>query len=66
VCLRFSVLLRPFAFPSFNLIAGPVIGEGIASLKHAIELRADYDHAMAYLSLLYRRMRLPTKASELN
>jgi hypothetical protein len=36
---------------------GAVIGEGIASLKHAIELRADYDHAMAYLSLLYRRKR---------
>jgi hypothetical protein len=25
------------------------------SLKHAIELRADYDDAMAYLSLLCRR-----------
>jgi tetratricopeptide (TPR) repeat protein len=34
---------------------GTVIGEGIESLKHAIELRADYDDAMAYLSLLYRR-----------
>jgi tetratricopeptide (TPR) repeat protein len=34
---------------------GSVIGEGIESLKHAIELRADYDDAMAYLSLLFRR-----------
>ena len=34
---------------------GTVIGEGIESLKHAIELRADYDDAMAYLNLLYRR-----------
>ena len=34
---------------------GAVIGEGIESLKHAIELRADYDDAMAYLNLLYRR-----------
>ena len=34
---------------------GTVIVEGIESLKHAIELRADYDDAMAYLSLLYRR-----------
>jgi aminoglycoside phosphotransferase (APT) family kinase protein len=34
---------------------GTVIGEGIESLKHAIELPADYDDAMAYLSLLYRR-----------
>ena len=34
---------------------GAVIDEGIESLKHAIELRADYDDAMAYLNLLYRR-----------
>jgi hypothetical protein len=34
---------------------GTVVGEGIESLKHAIGLRADYDDAMAYLSLLYRR-----------
>jgi hypothetical protein len=34
---------------------GAVIVEGIESLKHAIELRADYDDAMAYLNLLYRR-----------
>ena len=32
-----------------------MIAEGIESLKHAIELRADYGDAMAYLSLLYRR-----------
>jgi tetratricopeptide (TPR) repeat protein len=32
-----------------------VIGEGIESLKRAIEIRPDYDDAMAYLSLLYRR-----------
>jgi tetratricopeptide (TPR) repeat protein len=34
---------------------GTVIAEGMESLKHAIELRADYDDAMAYLSLLCRR-----------
>jgi tetratricopeptide (TPR) repeat protein len=34
---------------------GPAIEEGIDSLKHAIELRPDYDDAMAYLNLLYRR-----------
>lgn len=34
---------------------GRVIDEGIESLKHAIELRLDYDDAMAYLNLLYRR-----------
>ena len=29
--------------------------EGIEKLKKAIELRPDYDDAMAYLNLLYRR-----------
>jgi hypothetical protein len=42
---------------------GAAIGEGIESLQHAIELRADYDHAMAYLRLLYRR-KADTVASE--
>ena len=34
---------------------GSIIDEGIESMKHAIELRPDYDDAMAYLNLLYRR-----------
>ena len=34
---------------------GSIIDEGIDSLKHAIEVRPDYDDAMAYLNLLYRR-----------
>ena len=34
---------------------GSIIDGGIASLEHAIELRPDYDDAMAYLNLLYRR-----------
>jgi tetratricopeptide (TPR) repeat protein len=34
---------------------GAAIDEGIESLKHAIELRPEYDDAMAYLNLLYRR-----------
>jgi tetratricopeptide (TPR) repeat protein len=42
---------------------GPTIDEGIDSLKHAIELRPDYDDAMAYLNLLYRR-KADTVASE--
>jgi hypothetical protein len=32
-----------------------MVDEGIAALQKAIELRADYDDAMAYLNLLYRR-----------
>lgn len=34
---------------------GQLIDEGIANLKKAIELRPDYDDAMAYLNLLLRR-----------
>jgi tetratricopeptide (TPR) repeat protein len=42
---------------------GSTIDEGIDSLKHAIELRPDYDDAMAYLNLLYRR-KADTAANE--
>jgi tetratricopeptide (TPR) repeat protein len=34
---------------------GAMVDEGIADLKKAIEIRSDYDDAMAYLNLLYRR-----------
>jgi tetratricopeptide (TPR) repeat protein len=34
---------------------GPLVEEGIADLQKAISLKPDYDDAMAYLSLLYRR-----------
>jgi tetratricopeptide (TPR) repeat protein len=34
---------------------GPLVDEGIADLQKAISLRPDYDDAMAYLGLLYRR-----------
>jgi Tetratricopeptide repeat. len=34
---------------------GPLIDEGITALQKAITLRPDYDDAMAYLNLLYRR-----------
>jgi len=33
---------------------GPAIEEGIGSLKKALEIRPDYDDAMAYLNLMYR------------
>lgn len=32
-----------------------MVDDGIASLKKAIELKPDYDYAMTYLNLLYRR-----------
>lgn len=34
---------------------GPTIEEGIESMQKAISLRPDYDDAMAFLNLLYRR-----------
>jgi tetratricopeptide (TPR) repeat protein len=34
---------------------GPLIEEGVNDLQKAISLRPDYDDAMAYLNLLYRR-----------
>ena len=34
---------------------GSLVEEGIQALQKAIELRPDYDDAMAYLNLLYRR-----------
>jgi tetratricopeptide (TPR) repeat protein len=34
---------------------GPLVDEGIVDLQKAISLKPDYDDAMAYLSLLYRR-----------
>ena len=34
---------------------GSLVDEGIADLQKAISLKPDYDDAMAYLGLLYRR-----------
>jgi tetratricopeptide (TPR) repeat protein len=34
---------------------GAMVDDGIANLKKAIELKPDYDDAMTYLNLLYRR-----------
>jgi tetratricopeptide (TPR) repeat protein len=34
---------------------GPLIDEGVSDLQKAISIRPDYDDAMAYLNLLYRR-----------
>ena len=36
---------------------GPDIQEGIDSLNKAIQLRPDYDDAMAYMNLMYRETR---------
>ena len=39
----------------FSTKYAQTVDEGIANLKKAIEIRSDYDDAMAYLNLLYRQ-----------
>jgi tetratricopeptide (TPR) repeat protein len=45
----------PALATSFQQEYGTVVDEGIASLQKAMQLRTDYDDAMAYLNLLYRQ-----------
>ncbi|HEY2647354.1 MAG TPA: hypothetical protein VGI34_10285 [Candidatus Acidoferrales bacterium] len=47
--------LPPDVREAYSKEYGPMIDEGLADLKKAIELRPDYDDAMAYLNLLLRR-----------
>jgi tetratricopeptide (TPR) repeat protein len=43
---------------------GPMVDEGITQLKKSIEIKPDYDDAMAYLNLLYRRKADMVESSE--
>jgi tetratricopeptide (TPR) repeat protein len=45
----------PALATQFQQKYGTVVDEGIGSLQKAIQLREDYDDAMAYLNLLYRQ-----------
>ena len=47
--------LPPDVRQAYTQKYGAMVDDGIASLKKAIELRPDYDDAMTYLNLLYRR-----------
>lgn len=47
--------LPPYLQMQYATQFGPTIDEGIEYLKKALTLKPDYDDAMAYLSLLYRR-----------
>ncbi len=47
--------MPPGARVEFAAKYGSIIDEGIEQLRKAIELRNDYDDAMAYLNLLYRQ-----------
>jgi len=47
--------MPPDLAPRFALDYGAVVQEGIDRLNRAMDLRPDYDDAMAYLNLLYRQ-----------
>ena len=47
--------LPPSVRGDYTVKYGTMVDEGIADLQKAIQLRPDYDDAMAYLNLLFRR-----------
>src|SRR5215472_7825530 len=47
--------LPPDVRTAYSQKYGAMVDDGIANLKKAIELKPDYDDAMTYLNLLYRR-----------
>ena len=47
--------LPPSVRGDYTAKYGAMVEEGISDLQKAIQLRTDYDDAMAYLNLLYRR-----------
>ena len=47
--------LPPAVRAEYTAKYSPLVEEGIADLQKAIQIRPDYDDAMAYLNLLYRR-----------
>jgi len=53
--IRDSDPLPPDIRSEYIRDCGPLIDEGIQSLQRAIRLRQEFDDAMAYLNLMYRR-----------
>ncbi|HWG58149.1 MAG TPA: tetratricopeptide repeat protein [Candidatus Acidoferrales bacterium] len=53
--LKVTDPLPPDLREQFSKEFESIVDEGIASLKKAIELKPDYDDAMAYLNLIYRQ-----------
>ena len=47
--------MPPALAAQFQQKYGAIVDEGLADLQKAMELRPDYDDAMAYLNLLYRQ-----------
>ena len=47
--------MPPAVRDQFNAKFGAIVDEGVTNLKKAVELRPDYEDAMAYLNLLYRQ-----------
>lgn len=53
--LKITDPLPPKLRDQFTQECGTTVDDGIAALKKAIELKPDYDDAMAYLNLIYRQ-----------
>jgi tetratricopeptide (TPR) repeat protein len=47
--------LPPDVRTAYTQKYGPLVDDGIASLQQAIKINPEYDDAMTYLNLLYRR-----------
>jgi len=47
--------LPPDVRTAYTQKYGPLVDDGVASLQQAIKINPDYDDAMTYLNLLYRR-----------
>jgi hypothetical protein len=47
--------LPPDVRTAYTAKYGPLVDDGIASLKKATQINPEYDDAMTYLNLLYRR-----------
>jgi hypothetical protein len=50
--------------PEYISKCGTMVDEGITDLQKAIQIKPDYDDAMGYLSLLYRRKADMVEAAE--
>ena len=53
--VRDTDALPPDVRTAYTQKYGPLVDDGIASLKKATEINPEYDDAMTYLNLLYRR-----------
>ena len=53
--VRTSTDLPPDVRAAYTQKYGPLVDDGVASLQQATKINPEYDDAMTYLNLLYRR-----------